>query len=177
MNEDIIIALDLSTKNSGWSIFKNDQLIAHNVINAGSSNLFRRIDKMIIEIRKLLDDYKPTKAIIEEVLPEDVNHNQKVFKALIYLQAFVMHLMDEYNLETELVVVSHWRKCCGIKTGAGINRTSLKPKDIQFVRKMYNLQVGDDEADAICIGWAATHKSIPIQEDEVIKDEYGFEFA
>lgn len=172
-----IIGLDLSTKNSGWAIFEGDQLIAHDVINAGSPYLFERIEKMTSEIERVLKAFQPTKAVIEEVLPEDVEHNQKTFKALIYLQAFIMHLMYKYNIEAELVVASHWRKGCGIETGPGIKRISLKPRDIDFVKKMYSIEVGDDEADAICIGWSSTHKPIPIQENEVIKDEYGFEFA
>jgi Holliday junction resolvasome RuvABC endonuclease subunit len=177
MNKDIVLALDLSTKNSGWAVFTDGELTAHNVINAGSANLYRRIDKMVGELKVLMDQYKPTRVVIEEVLPEDVRHNNNVFKALMYLQAFVMHLIDSYKIDPELVVASHWRKNCGIKTGAGVQRTSLKPKDIAFVKKYFNIQVGDDEADAICIGYQATHKPVPITDDEVVRDEFGFEFA
>lgn len=172
-----LLALDLSTKSTGWSIYNGDKLIKYGIISAGSANLYHRIDKMIAELRVILDENNIEKAIIEDVIPDDVRGNHNVFKALIYLQAFVMHLMDEYKIEPELVVASHWRKNCGIKTGAGVQRTSLKPKDIAFVKKYFNLQVGDDEADAICIGYQATHKPIPVQDDEVIKDEFGFEFG
>ena len=30
-------------------------------------------------------------------------------------------------------------------------------KDIQFVKENYNLDVNDDEADAICIGYSCSH--------------------
>lgn len=174
---DIVLALDLSTKNSGWCIFNGEDIGDHGVINAGSANLYHRIDKMTTDIKALVEKYKPTRVVIEEVLREDVGNNDKVFKALMYLQAFISHMLDKFNLTPEFVVVSHWRKCCGIKTGPGKYRESLKPKDIQFVKKIYNIQVGDDEADAICIGWSATHKPLPVVEEKIVKDEFGFEFA
>ena len=107
----IVLALDPSTKNTGIAVFKDQELIYHNYINAGSANLFRRIDKMIEGIEAVIKEYKPTCVVIEDPIPEDVHHNQNVYKALMYLQAFIMHLMDEYNIETELVEASHWRKC------------------------------------------------------------------
>lgn len=176
-NKNIVLAIDGSTKNTGWAIFTDNALTAHGVINAGSANVFHRIDKMIEEMKKIIEKYEPTKISMEEVLPEDVRHNNNVFKPLMYLQGYFMHLFDDCKIPADLVVASHWRKCCGIKTGAGVQRTSLKPKDIQFVRKMFNIQVGDDEADAICIGWAATHKPLPVVDDEITKDEFGFEFG
>jgi Holliday junction resolvasome RuvABC endonuclease subunit len=177
MNEEVILAIDGSTKNTGWSIFHNKELKEHGVIGAGSANLYHRIDKMVEEIKKIIDKYKPTRVVMEEVLPEDVKNNNNVFKALIYLQGFLMKLFDENKLQVELVTASHWRKCCGIKTGSGIRRDSLKPKDIQFVKKTYDLNVNDDEADAICIGWSVTHDPLPVIEEEIIKDSFGFEFG
>jgi hypothetical protein len=45
-------------------------------------------------------------------------------------------------------------KICGIKTGTGVRRESLKPQDIAFVKTIYNIEVNDDIADAIGIGHA-----------------------
>lgn len=65
-------------------------------------------------------------------------------------------MLYDYNkkLEMELIYPSSWRAAIGIKTGRGIKRTTLKEKDIQFVKENYNLDVNDDEADAICIGYS-----------------------
>ena len=75
----------------------------------------------------------------------------------MYLQAaleFLIH--DNYNkkVEIEYIFPSSWRAKCGIKNGRGIKRTSLKEADIAFVKENFNLDVNDDEADAICIGFA-----------------------
>ena len=61
------------------------------------------------------------------------------------------------KIELELIYPSSWRASIGIKTGRGIKRTSLKEKDMQFVKENYNLDVNDDIADAICIGYANSH--------------------
>ena len=53
-----ILALDLSTKSTGYSIFNDKELIEYNCITAGSANLFSRIDKMIEELDKILQKYK-----------------------------------------------------------------------------------------------------------------------
>ena len=58
----------------------------------------------------------------------------------------------------EYVYPNEWRSKCGIKTGAGVKRQSLKPADIKFVKDTYNLDVNDDIADAIGIGQAYVHK-------------------
>ena len=176
MEKEILLSLDLSTKASGWSIFEDGELKSYGVINAGSANLYHRIDKMINDLEIIIDKYKPTRVVIEEVLREEVGFNDKIFKALIYLQGFVCHLLDKFKITPEFVIVSHWRKCCGIKTGAKSYRESLKKLDIQFVKNMYGINVTDDEADAICIGYSCTHEPIPVKDTEIIKDNDGFEF-
>ena len=93
------LALDLSTKSSGYAIYKEQELDKYGCITAGSANLYRRIDKMIEELDKILNDNQIDRVIIEEVLPEDVKNNQDVFKALMYLQGFVMHLLDKHKID------------------------------------------------------------------------------
>lgn len=154
MEEQILLAIDASTKSTGYAIFKDKELIGHGVITASSPNLFKRLKRMSSVLEELVKKYNPDKVYLEEVLPDDVRHNQTVYKALVYLQGYIRGMLDNYKLDAELIVASSWRKKCGIKTGAGIRREPLKLKDIAFVKSKYNISVGDDEADAICIGHA-----------------------
>ena len=174
----ITLSLDLSTKSSGWAIFDGQELKDYGCITAGSANLYKRIDKMIEELEKILNQYKIDNIMIEDVLPEDVRNNQNVFKALTYLQGFVLHLLDKHNLSNiKFYTASEWRKKCGIHTGRGIKRESLKPKDIQFVYSQFGIKVNDDVADAICIGFAAVGGAIKELQKVIETDEYGFEFG
>ena len=174
--EKVILSLDPSTKSTGWAIFTDGSLIEYGVITAGSTNLFHRIDKMIEEINNIIVKYNPAEVALEDVIPDDVKHNQSVFSALKYLQGYILHTLDDHKIEYKFYTASEWRSKCGIKTGAGVKRGSLKPKDIAFVKKYYNKEVNDDIADAICIGYAHTHKPIPIQKDLDTEIIDGFEF-
>ena len=172
----ITLALDLSTKSSGYAIFDGQTLKQYGCITAGSSNLYKRIDKMIEELDTILTNNQIDKVSIEDVIPEDVRHNETVFKALVYLQGFVMHLLDKHKITNiEFFVSSAWRKKCGIRTGQGVVRESLKPKDIQFVYNQFGIKVNDDIADAICIGFATVGGEIKSPQRIVTQD--GFEFG
>lgn len=171
----VTLALDLSTKSSGQAIYDGQILKDYGCITSASSNLYTRIDKMIEELKNILTKEKVDAVIIEDVLPEDVKNNQSVFKALMYLQGFVCHTLNRFKLTPTFVTASHQRKLCGIRTGAGIRRESLKPKDIAFVQSQFGIKVNDDIADAICIGFSAVGGVI--KEPQTITTDDGFEFG
>jgi hypothetical protein len=39
-----------------------------------------------------------------------------------------------------------------------VKRSTLKEKDIEFVKDKWGIEVNDDEADAICIGFALSNE-------------------
>lgn len=165
------LALDMSSKSTGWAIFEEQQLIDYGCITCSSTDSLKRIKKITIEIEKVYKKYIPENIICEEVILDDVHHNHNVFKVLIYLQASVALMFHTYNKKLEFFVSSEWRKICGIRTGRGITRDTVKVADIKFVKDNYGLDVNDDIADAICIGYAYTH---PIKTTRITED--GFEF-
>lgn len=163
-----ILALDLSTKSSGWACFNNGQLTTHGCIVSASTDLIKRIHVMTDGVKTILNqEPEIQRLIIEEVRPEGGYGvgNQKTHKALMWLQAAIAFLIhDEFpSIEIEYIYPSSWRATLGIKNGRGIKRTTLKEADIAFVQNKYNINVNDDEADAICIGLAQYTKA---EEDE-----------
>lgn len=145
-----ILALDLSTKSSGWATRVQDKL-EYGCITASSADPKERIIKMRNELLKIIEKYNITKIIMEEVRPDLQNsHTQKI---LTWLQAEIVIPVYEYNktIEIEFILPNSWRSKIGIKTGAGIKRDVLKAKDIEYVKDKYNLTVNDDIADAIGI--------------------------
>lgn len=153
-----ILALDLSTKSSGWAYFEEGELIDHGCITSASTDLIKRIYKMKDGIAEILTKYPVNKIIVEEVRPEGGYGvgNTKTHRALMWLQAATAFLLYEKfpNINIDYIYPSSWRATLGIKNGRGIKRTTLKEADIQFVKDKYNIEVNDDEADAICIGLA-----------------------
>ena len=155
-----ILSLDLSTKSSGWAIFEDGLLKDYGCITSSSTDLLKRINVMIDGFNEILQKHNDiNKVIAEEVRPENGLQNIKTHRALMWLQGGIALALYAFNkkLELELIYPSSWRSSIGIKTGRGVRRSSLKEKDIQFVKENYNLDVNDDVADAICIGYANSH--------------------
>ncbi len=155
-----ILSLDASTKSTGFAVFNETKLETYGCLTASSTDLVKRISKIITELEQVLSQNTIDKIILEEVRPEQGLQNLKTHKALMYLQAAIVFLVHErFNtIEIEYVYPNEWRKACGIKTGSGVRRETLKPKDIQFVKDNYNIIVNDDIADAIGIGHAYVNK-------------------
>lgn len=159
----MILSLDLSTKSSGWAVFEDGELMDHGCITSASTDLIKRIHIMTDAIEQLLNKYEIKTIIVEEVRPEGGYGvgNTQTHRALMWLQASIAFLVhDKFNKTTiDYIYPSSWRAAIGIKTGRGIKRTSLKEADIAFVEETFGITVNDDEADAICIGFAHNKKT------------------
>lgn len=148
------LSIDASTKNTGIAIFEQGKLIHYECISSSSSDVYKRIELMTNKIEELYNTYNPTNIVMQDVLPEDVKHNQAVFKALIYLQAAIVLMLHKYDKQVELYAASHWRSVVNIKTGKGIKRENLKIASQNLVKAIYNIDVNDDISDAVCLGIA-----------------------
>lgn len=146
----IVLALDLSTRSSGYALGVENSLEKHGFISASNTNPIKRIIKMRDQLTKIIKAYKINKIIMEQVRPEYNSHTMKV---LMWLQAAIVIAAYEIDpqIQCEFIGASSWRAQLRIKQGRGIKRNQLKPQDIQYVKNKYNIQVNDDEADAICI--------------------------
>lgn len=144
------LSLDLSTKSSGWAIWEDNNLIMHGCIVKKSKDVIKRIAQMRNQVISLIRFYNIDKIIMEEVRPDYNSHTGKV---LIWLQAAVVIAAYELNskIKYDFINASEWRAALNIKQGSGIKRNQLKPQDIQYVKDKYDIEVNDDEADAICI--------------------------
>ena len=154
-----ILSLDASTKSTGYAIYEGKTLKKYGCITSSSTDLFKRIHKMVDAIDILINEYKIDKIILEEVRPENGLQNIKTHRALMWLQgALAMMTHDKYpKVETIYLYPSEWRKSCKIKTGRGVMRETVKQHDIRFVEETFGIKVNDDIADAIGIGYAHLH--------------------
>lgn len=167
MKDDIItIAIDASTKSTGIAIFKNKDFIKYDLFTNSSKNVLTRIKYMTDKIENyyqaIATGFSNIQIIMEQIIPDNLNDakwtkNQNTFKALFYLQAAIALMFNNYNIEVEFIGASSWRKRCGIKQG-GATRDLLKERDKAFVKEKFNLDVNDDIADAICIGYAKVNE-------------------
>ena len=152
-----IISIDASTKSTGVAYFNDNKLQAWDCLTASSTDLIKRIAKITKLLKEFLDTHPADKIILEEVRNENgLAQNPQTHRALMWLQAAIAFMVHENfkNTQIEYVYPNQWRAACGIKTGRGIKRESLKEKDIEFVKEHYNIEVNDDIADAMGIGHA-----------------------
>ena len=164
-----LLAIDASTKNSGIALFNNKDLLASSVIPASSTDLIKRIHKMVDTIDALVEEAQIDIIVMEEVIPDHAK-NTNTFKALMYLQAAIVIMLHDKHprVKLELVYPGSWRSVCGIKIGRGVKRESLKEADVHFANTTYNLAItSDDQADAICIGHAYLHPKNNSSDDEL----------
>ena len=155
-----IMSIDASTKSSGFAVFNDTELIDYGCITASSTDLIKRIQKIVKGIQEVLQKYNINKIILEEVRPENGLQNIQTHRALLWLQAGIAFMVHDNfpKVQIEYVYPSEWRAACGIKTGRGVRRESLKVADINFVKEKYGISVNDDIADSIGIGCAYVHQ-------------------
>jgi Holliday junction resolvasome RuvABC endonuclease subunit len=79
-----ILAIDASTKSTGIAIFKDKKFLGKGCITASSTDLFKRIHKMVDSINTLIAEAQIDEIVMEEVIP-DHSKNTNTFKALMYL--------------------------------------------------------------------------------------------
>ena len=97
-----VLAIDASTKSTGVAYFDGQQLIDYACITAGSSDLIKRIQKIVHELDTFLSKYPADKIILEEVRPEMGIQNIKTHRALMWLQAAINFYFHENYPKVEI---------------------------------------------------------------------------
>lgn len=146
-----ILALDLSSKSSGYAVSIDNQLVDYGEIQSSSTDVVKRIMIMRDGVIELIRKYNINRIVVEEVRTD--YKNAHTYKILTWLQGSVVIAAREADSKIDIKYIqpSSWRSKIGIKTGRGIKREELKRADIQYVKDKYNINVGDDAADAIGI--------------------------
>lgn len=155
-NKCTMLALDTSTTKTGVSIWIDGKLDDYLLIDCSKNKVMdNRFKDMSFRIIDVLGNYKPDVIYIEDTV---VVRNAQVQRFLTRLQGVIYYYCLENNCEFNTIRPTEWRKLLGFKQGKGTKREDLKKQSIQYVEEKYNVIVGDDEADAICIGTAIINK-------------------
>ena len=151
-----IISIDASTHSSGLAVYKHNKLTSYDCITSASSDLFNRIKVMVDGIKRILSENLDIEYLILQQVRQEGFINIKTYKALMYLQACICMMVhqDFKHVQVEFLYPSSWRKICKIKQGRGVRRQQQKELDIQWVKENFKIEVNDDIADAIALGYA-----------------------
>lgn len=158
-----LISLDTSTKISGIAVFINGELSSHSAIDLSKEkDMNIRFNNMSKRLWAYLESENPDIIYIEEMV---VTRNANTQRFLTRLQGVVYAWCMLNNCDFNTIRPSVWRKFDPIEH-KGKKRDELKEEAVSFIKSKYNIEIVDDEAEAILIGLAVfeMYKSLTVEE-------------
>lgn len=161
-----VLAMDQSTRNSGFALFDDGKYVCSGVIDMSKSKLDtnERSFEMAKEIWKIINKYKPQHIVLEDVQQQS---NPKTMIVLARLSGMIIGYAEAHNVKTHILSPAQWRKQLHYSQGPKIKRQELKQQSIDYVKKNFGLDLPEDECEAICIGNSA-HKIFNFSDDDDI---------
>ena len=126
-------------------------MIGYGLLNSNvkENNPLERMRIMGNLIRNKLRKLCPDVVVIEGV---QFQNNYRTYSQLSQMQGVIFNILFEQNIEFRLIEPTAWKSYSKIK---GKKRVEQKENTILMVRNKFNINVSEDEADAIGIGiWA-----------------------
>ena len=152
----LVAGIDASTTATGVAIMNDGELLHYELIAIDSKkekDAYKRVQEMLIRICGILDGYDVSKVYIEKAICKGGNVDITI--KLAYLSGGMYLYCTQNNIEFNNPAPSTWRARTGIPNGRGILRADQKASAIKAVKDTYNLDVGDDVAEAICLARSA----------------------
>lgn len=150
----MLVSIDGSTRKTGMALFDGDKYVDSILIDLSKdkAQTDERISTMGLKIWNQLNQWNPDVVYIEEPKGHsNIDLVRKLSEILGMVRAWcITHLAIYREIKP-----SEWRARLGFKQGT-TKREELKQESMDYVKVRYGLDVSDDEADAICIGVAAT---------------------
>ena len=154
----MFLSLDMSTTSTGWCVWENNRIKEYGLVVADKDQpLNVRIHKMWTGIAQILEKYPAiNRVVVEDPLPRtSKTTNEATYRALNWLQGYIGVMLKDSGLkDIEFVFPNTWRSKVGIKTGQR-TRERLKAADMAWVKNQFGIDVNDDVADAIGIGYSS----------------------
>lgn len=148
-----LLAWDQSSKKSGWSLIEDGKYVKSGIIDKHKiADIDTRIGEMGVAICQQIKELQPTLVVIEDIQNQS---SISTVVSLARLQGFILGWCYVKHIKTEIIRPSEWRKVLDFKQGAGVKRQELKEQGINYVKSKYNMDLSEDEAEAVCIGDAS----------------------
>jgi Holliday junction resolvasome RuvABC endonuclease subunit len=155
-----VLSLDQASK-TGWSLYKGKTLINHSIEDFNNiEDYTARVSAIKQWALEMINKYNPEIISIEDIQQQI---NPKTYKQLAELKGVLENLLFEKEFLYFIISSSQWKGTCGVK---GRKREEQKKNAQLFVKNKFNIDVGEDEADAICQGWHVVTKIVP----EIVKE-------
>ena len=145
-----LLALDQSSRISGYAIFEDGKLINYDQFTFTNTDLGKRLERIRNKVYNLIKEYNIDEVILEDIqLENTVGNNVITYKALAEVIGVITELLTELKIKYSLISPSTWRKQLSI---LGYKRADCKLKAQNYVKMHYGIETSEDICDAICIG-------------------------
>lgn len=145
-----LLALDQSSKITGYAFFDNGRLIDYGKFSYDDSNVDTRLVKIRSRVEGLIDSYFPDEVVFEDIQQQNnVANNIQTFKVLAEVYGVIAELLEELHIPHSTVLAATWKSKLGVK---GKTRPEQKRNAQEYVSNTYGIKATQDECDAICIG-------------------------
>lgn len=151
----VTVAIDQSSSISGYSIFSNGELVQYGLFKTSKkeSPEFR-----IIEVSDFLSSLicrlKPSHVALEDV---QYQSNPRTLILLSKLLGILQYTCIKSSIEHTIIKPGTWKKTCGVK---GRARKEQKNNNREFIKNTFNINVSEDESDAISINYHLNRKEL-----------------
>ena len=150
-----VIGLDTSSNSTGWSIFIDGEYSKSGIIDCGSiKDTQTRLKKMCSTLLSFLNTNSPDIVTVEMTV---VSRNASAQRMLTMILGVVYGWCIIHNAYFEMLRPSEWRALISNEK-KGRKRNELKLWSVRKVKELFNIDVTDDESDAILIGQAYVNK-------------------
>ena len=152
-----VLSMDQSTRVSGYCLFENGEYVVSGIIDMNKSKLdtYERSFEMAKALWKIIKKYKPDHLIIEDTQQQN---NVKTVIILSRLQGMIIGYAEAHGVKTHILLPSQWRAELRYSQGSKVKRAELKQQSIDYVKNNYNLELPEDECEAIALNDAARKK-------------------
>lgn len=146
--EQVILALDVSTTSTGYALYEGDKLIHFGYIKPKDKDWLTRVRKMAEEVANINSEKPINTVVIEDTF---FLKNIKTVKKLCLAQGILLGKLPDAELLQ--VFPNTWKKHFGLGKGKA-TRTEQKQTSISVAETLFllNTRLNDDEADAILMG-------------------------
>lgn len=153
-----ILALDQSTRISGWSIYEDSQLINYGHWEATENQVDARISSTLAWVASMIDKHQIDQVYFEDIQLQKFDNGEAVttYKVLAQLQGVLFNYCYENGIPYEEIFPATWRQYNNVK---GKTRTDRKKSAQLKVKSIFDIDVSEDEADSILIGRYASSKT------------------
>ena len=145
-----LLALDQSSKITGWAYFKDGEIITHGKLSYNDTDIGDRLMKLRKDVKDLIELYDINEIVLEDIqLQGNVVNNVQTFKILAEVFGVLEELFTEIDIKYTAVLSTVWKSTLGIK---GKDRPAQKRAAQEYILNNYNIKATQDEIDSICIG-------------------------